>query len=145
MEASIASLGGVSVLARSPVIFTSSPARAFRTRSMPQTGQAPCLSERTVGCMGQVYWSTEDELLSGVQLGWKSSKPMKRRKLEIGNWKLGVRGKFGVTRSVVETSRWPQFDIDVEGFMMLFCLVDEVVQFWAKKVHYFIVGGGAFR
>src|SRR5690242_19443197 len=57
IEDATTSFGDLISFARSSVIFTSSPSRPLRTRSIPHTGQAPGLSEITVGCIGQVYVS----------------------------------------------------------------------------------------
>src|SRR6478735_7305424 len=63
IEETMASFVDGRSLYRSSVICTSSPSLALRTRSIPHTGQLPCLSEITVGCIGQVYCSASCSLL----------------------------------------------------------------------------------
>src|SRR5687767_829145 len=57
-DATTVSFGDFRSFDRSSVISTSSPALAFRTRSIPHTGQDPGRSEMTVGCIGHVYVSS---------------------------------------------------------------------------------------
>jgi hypothetical protein len=54
MEATTTSFGDFISRPKSSEIFISSPERALRTKSIPQTGQLPGLSEITVGCMEHV-------------------------------------------------------------------------------------------